>query len=188
MKKNTHQTTISSKLSRITLGGLFGLVLTSVLFIQPASASEITSENIINLINTKRQAYNLPVFKVDDQLNLAAIFKSKDMIRRDYFDHYGYGLSPWLFILNAGYRYSVAGENLAMDFATSEGVVNAWMNSPQHRDNILSEDFVDVGVGVVKGVYSEGGKEHETYMVTNMLGRRLNIFQRTLNQLKDWLW
>lgn len=137
-----------------------------------ARASDITPENVLYLINKERVYYGVEPFRLDPDLNTAATIKSRDMIGRDYFEHYNFGLTPWDFIRNQSYNYLYAGENLAMDFQTSEGAVNAWMNSTTHRQNILSPDFDDAGIGVVKGIYTEDGKTRETIMVTNMLGRK----------------
>ena len=61
------------------------------------------------------------------------------MIAKNYWAHNAPdGASPWSFFKNVGYRYLYAGENLARDFGDSASVVNAWMNSPTHRDNLLS--------------------------------------------------
>lgn len=150
-----------------------GLILTSAFALaKPTLASEITSENVVFLINKERLFYGDEPVVVDPELQKAADLKSSDMITRNYFEHYAFGLSPWDFIHAAGYDYLYAGENLAMSFDTSEGMVNAWMNSPAHRANILNPDFQDLGVGVVKGAYTENGTKEQTIMVTNMFARR----------------
>lgn len=135
-------------------------------------ASDITPENVLFDINKERIYYGLQPLKFDPNLDLAAQEKSQDMLDRNYFEHYAFGLSPWDFIRNSGYNYLYAGENLAMNFSTSEGMVDAWMNSDSHRRNILDEDFEEAGIGVVKGTYASAGKPHETYMVSNMFGRK----------------
>jgi len=153
-----------------------------------AFASDITAENITYLLNKERVYHGLSPFNVDIDLNHAAKNKSKDMLNRNYFEHYAYGLTPWDFINNAGYKYLYAGENLAMDFQTSEGMVNAWMNSPLHRKNILSEDYEDIGIGIVKGVFVENGQEKETIVVSNMFGRKkpaiVEIFNKIINNIQ----
>jgi len=136
-----------------------------------ARASEITSENIINVVNKEREARDIDPLSADDKLQNAAKLKSTDMIVRNYFEHYAYSLTPWSFILGQDYRYSIAGENLAMGFNTSEGVVSAWMNSPAHRENILNPEFEDIGVGVVKGEFNDNGKEINTTITTEMLAK-----------------
>ena len=144
-----------------------------------ANASEISPENIVKLVNDQRTANGLSPVKINAELQNAAITKSQDMIYRNYFDHYAFGQTPWMFILRSGYNYSVAGENLAKGFSTSEGIVNAWMNSPTHKANILNPDYQEIGVGVVKGVYTENGQVSDTTLTTEMLAApktRLTIF------------
>ena len=94
------------------------------------------------------------------------------MLNRNYFEHFAYGLTPWDFMKKANYNYLYAGENLAMNFQTSEGMVNAWMNSPLHRANILNPDYNEMGLGIVKGAYTENNKTQETIIVDNMFGRQ----------------
>ena len=48
-----------------------------------------------------------------------------------------------------GISYRAAGENIAIGYATPEAVVNAWMNSPGHRANILNPSYTQLGVGYV---------------------------------------
>ncbi|MEI6144135.1 MAG: CAP domain-containing protein [Candidatus Berkelbacteria bacterium] len=134
-----------------------------------ANASEITPENIINIVNQERAANGLNPVKMNSELQDAAVAKSRDMIYRNYFDHYAFGETPWMFILRAGYNYSVAGENLAKGFSSSEGVVSAWMNSPAHRANILNPNYQEIGVGVVKGAFTENGQTTDTTLTTEML-------------------
>ncbi|HLC43901.1 MAG TPA: CAP domain-containing protein [Patescibacteria group bacterium] len=137
-----------------------------------ALASDITPENVIYLINSKRTYYGLEPLKIDQSLDSAAQAKTTDMINRDYFEHYAFGLTPWDFMKKANYNYLYAGENLAMNFQTSEGMVNAWMNSPLHRANILNPDYNEMGLGIVKGAYTENNKTQETIIVDNMFGRQ----------------
>lgn len=168
MNKNTNKNSIVNKATKITIS----LVVAFMFSTQFAFASDINQTNILNLINKERTSRGIPSLKVESDLNQAATLKSKDMINRGYFDHYAYGLSPWDFITISGYNYLYAGENLAMDFNTSEGLVKAWMNSPTHRDNILNPDFTETGVGVIKGDYTKNGYIHSTTMVSNMFGRK----------------
>ena len=170
--KYSHKTKISdSNISKITKFSV-SFVISLAIFSSTLTAfsSPITEDNVLKNINDQRVINHLAPLKIDADLDRAATLKSKDMINRDYFDHFAYGLSPWDFIRNAGYDYSEAGENLAMDFVTSEGMVGAWMNSPKHRDNILNPNFEDIGIGIVKGEYTQNYSTHTTYMVTNMFG------------------
>lgn len=138
-----------------------------------ASASDISVGKILELTNTERLERGIKPLVVDFSLSQAAGSKSTIMIAKNYFDHFGYGISPWSLMLNSGYDYQIAGENLAMDFNTSEAMVQAWMNSPMHRQNILNPKYEDIGVGVVKGAFvNSDGTSHETIMVTQMFGKK----------------
>lgn len=150
-----------------------------------ALASSITSENLLTIINQKRAEKNLSPLKNNPDLNAAATLKSKDMINRDYFEHYWYGLTPWDFIKNSGYEYLYAGENLAMDFQSSEGMINAWMNSSSHRENILNPEYTDIGFGIVKGEYTENNNTRETTIVTNMFGRKKPLIIKYFNMISN---
>ncbi len=153
-----------------------------------AHASDITVENVKGQINYQREIRGLNPLSEDNRLDKAAEEKSKDMVERDYFEHYAYGLTPWIFISNQKYDYLYAGENLAMDFQTSEGMVRAWMSSPTHRKNILNPDFDDVGIGIVKGEYTDDTGSHETVMVANMFGKEkpkvLQFFDKIVDTFK----
>lgn len=177
--KNSYQP--KNKIKTLASSLIFASVF--VLSTSHALASEITQENLTYLINKERTYYGLSPLKVDPDLSRAAKNKSKDMLNRDYFDHYALGLSPWDFIENAGYNYLYAGENLAMDFQTAEGMVQAWMSSPTHRKNLLNEDYEDTGLGIVKGIYSENGQARETTIVANMFGRKKPVIVEIFNNI-----
>lgn len=173
----------NNKLKRLikTIGISTAAVLLSFNF---AFASEITQENIVLLINRERRLNSLQPLTINIELDNAAYLKSKDMLNRNYFEHYGHGLSPWDFISNSGYEYIMAGENLAMDFQTAEGMVNAWLNSPAHRNNILNPEFRDMGIGVVKGEFKENNVSHSTIIVTNMFGREKPSFLKFIDNIR----
>jgi uncharacterized protein YkwD len=115
-------------------------------------ATSIDAGEIIGLSNQQRTSHGLAALGTNAKLNQAAAAKAQDMVNRNYWAHYAPdGTSPWYFITSAGYSYATAGENLAKDFNTSGGVVNAWMNSPAHRDNILNTTYTETGVAVLNG-------------------------------------
>jgi uncharacterized protein YkwD len=185
--KNKNQkidTTFIHKIAPCTFG-----ILLSTLFASHVFASSINTDNVLDLINQERASRGISKLVLNNDLNNAAALKSKDMINRDYFEHFAFGSTPWDFIKNAGYNYLYAGENLAMDFNTSEGMVRAWMNSPAHRENILNPDFRDVGVGIVKGEFAENNHERNTTIVTNMFGRKkpaiLKVYDYITKNLLD---
>ena len=122
-----------------------------------AELSTITSARILQLTNNERVESGLGVLKENASLTKAAAGKAKDIIDNDYFAHISpTGVTPWFWIQQQGYSYSVAGENLAIDFVQAEDVVSAWMASPGHRENILQGDYTETGVAVLTGEYQGG--------------------------------
>lgn len=115
-------------------------------------ASSISTEEVIRLTNEKRLSNGLNALSENSTLSSAAQAKGTDMLNKGYWAHFAPdGTSPWSFFLNFGYRYKYAGENLARDFCSANDAVNAWMNSPSHRENVLSPNYKDIGIGVVQG-------------------------------------
>ena len=115
-------------------------------------STNITSEQLLLLVNEKRQQSGLLPLKSDPSLSVAAQKKAEDMFADNYWAHVSpSGTTPWFFIKGAGYEYVYAGENLAKGFTSAEEAVDAWMASPQHRENALSPNYQDVGFAVKTG-------------------------------------
>ena len=130
-------------------------------------ATDITVEKLYQLTNEVRQKYKLAPLNYNEKLSQAAYLKAQDMFGKNYWAHYAPdGKTPWEFILKAGYQYEYAGENLAKNFLFSQGVIDAWMNSPSHRENILKKEYQEVGFAVVNGVLNN----EETTLVVQMFG------------------
>ncbi len=115
-------------------------------------AANIIPFDIVKLTNEKRAQNGMHALVLDSTLSAAAIAKGNDMLAKGYWAHFAPdGTSPWSFFLSFGYKYKYAGENLARDFASSQAAMDAWMNSPSHKDNILNDSYNDIGIGVVEG-------------------------------------
>ncbi len=137
-----------------------GLILVKVfvsgfLFLVYPSSGEfasITASQILSLTNASRAENGIASLSLNSTLNRAASLKAQDMIANNYFAHTSpQGVKPWDFLKRAGYSYSAAGENLAMDFTEAETVHTAFMNSPSHRENILNGKYTEMGIAVVSG-------------------------------------
>ena len=129
-------------------------------FVLPNSKflSTILPTVVTDITNQYRTENNLRPLAMSGVLTQAARLKAIDMATRGYFSHMSPGdIQPWYWFDQAGYDFIYAGENLAVNFSDSEDVVAAWMNSEKHKENILSGDFSEVGIGVAKGQYE--GKE-----------------------------
>ena len=123
-----------------------------------------TDMSIISLwadTNQQRLANGFGNLQLNTQLNIAAQSKANDMAARDYWSHNTPdGKTPWSFISNAGYNYQTAGENLAYGFDTASDTLAGWMNSPEHKANILNSSYKDVGFGIINiPDYQNGGPE-----------------------------
>lgn len=130
-------------------------------------ATDIRVEQLLAGTNARRAEAGLTPLALDQRLSRAAALKAQDMFTDDYWAHNNpNGKTPWSFISIAGYHYRVAGENLAKNFSMSNGVVDAWMASPTHKENIMRADYKDIGFAVVNGHI--GGEE--TTLVVQMFG------------------
>lgn len=108
-------------------------------------------QQVVELVNQQRVWAGLAPLKHNWELSRVARYKSQDMIDKNYFDHTSptYG-SPFRMIENFGIYFTAAGENIAYGQKTPQEVMNAWMNSPGHKANILSNVYDQIGVGVAK--------------------------------------
>jgi uncharacterized protein YkwD len=115
---------------------------------------------IVTLVNQHRAAGAtcggeakpaVPALSADAALRCAARVHTRDMADRDFFDHTNPdGQLPWDRMELAGYAWGQAGENIAGGNATATATMTQWMNSTGHCNNIMSGDFVDIGVGYVE--------------------------------------
>jgi hypothetical protein len=109
---------------------------------------------IVSLTNEEREDSALGTLKRNSVLDAAATLKAKDMAKNSYFAHYSpAGVSPWHWFGEVKYNFVHAGENLAIHFSDSSAVVDAWMESPTHRANIMNGNYTEIGVGTAEGTY-----------------------------------
>ncbi|MEU2868678.1 CAP domain-containing protein [Streptomyces olivoreticuli] len=102
-----------------------------------------------DLVNAQRRAAGCGPVRLNDQLNLAAQRHSDDMATRHFFSHTNPdSTSPATRITAAGYRWTAYGENIAYGQRTAAEVMDTWMHSGGHRENILDCSFTDIGVGI----------------------------------------
>lgn len=156
---------------------LFAVFLTfafKIMYVKSGSvlgfATDITVDKLYQLTNSIRQQNQLSTLSYNEQLATAAQKKASDMFAKNYWSHYGPdGATPWDFILSSGYQYEFAGENLAKNFLFSQGVIDAWMTSPSHKENILRKDYTEVGFAITNGVLNG----EETTLVVEMFGKPL---------------
>ncbi len=106
------------------------------------------ADQVLALVNNQRQQAGLKPVRLNSSLSAAAQSHSEDMALNDFFGHGGSsGSKVDDRVLAAGYNYALVGENIAAGFSTPESVVQAWMESPSHRQNILHPLLKEMGIG-----------------------------------------
>jgi len=149
----------------LTLGIVFNHLITRSSHDVLGYATNISSNVLLADTNAARSGHQEAALELNPQLTAAAQAKANDMAKRGYWSHVTpTGQQPWSFIDTAGYQYLAAGENLAYGFGSSDQVVAAWMNSAEHRANILDTDYHDVGFATAN-VANYQGHGAETIIV-----------------------
>ena len=117
------------------------------------SVSEFEKQ-VVDLTNAERAKEGLKPLEMHSPLMEVAQAISEDMAKNNYFSHTSptYG-SPFDQIKSAGISYRSAGENIAQGQRTPQQVVQAWMESPGHRQNIMNANYTHIGVGFVDNGY-----------------------------------
>lgn len=161
--------------------------------------SNLTRVGTINQTNQQRSSQGLPPLTENQKLNQAALQKVKDMFNLQYFEHVSpSGQGPGDLADDAGYEYIAVGENLALgNFKDDAALVEAWMNSPGHRANILNSKYTEIGVAVLKGTFDgksvwlsvqEFGKpESACPGVDKSLKTQMDIYKGEIDSLKPQL-
>lgn len=133
------------------------------------SFSDLTSQEVVRLTNQQREVQGVPTLRTSPLLEQAAAQKAQHMIQTGVFEHYYQSgettISPWQFVDEQGYDYFYAGENLGKDFSLAADLVQAWVDSPTHRENLLNPNYTEIGVAVVIGPYLD---KQETSLVVQM--------------------
>jgi hypothetical protein len=142
--------------TRTGFGTVFLLVM---LFVAPvhtlAARPAIHADGVLAYTNAERYKENLPFLSTNAELSRAAYVKMQDLFANQYFAHEApNGDSIVELATDAGYSYSSVGENLALGgFDSSKAVVDAWMDSPGHRKNILKPTYQEIGIAAGRGEY-----------------------------------
>jgi hypothetical protein len=154
-----------------TIAVVFILLFPVSAWLSP-EVSAAQSKKIIALTNQLRQEKSVGALIENKLLDTAAYQKAEDMLVKQYFAHIGpddKNMSDWLAAV--GYKYSVAGENLAMGFSSAPDVMNAWENSPTHYANLVDSDFLEIGVAMADGVF----KGEETTLAAQYFATPLDV-------------
>lgn len=155
---------------------IIGVILVSNLFIRILDStplhilgftSSVTIDEVVRATNEKRVSAGLKPLVYNEKLADAARRKAANMFSENYWAHNSpSGKTPWVWFNDAGYKYVYAGENLAKDFGSTDRMMEAWMASPTHKENIVSPKYSEIGIAVTPG--SIGGQD--TVLVVQLFG------------------
>ncbi|HEX8226478.1 MAG TPA: CAP domain-containing protein [Candidatus Saccharimonadales bacterium] len=121
------------------------------------TSTSLTANELLQTTNIERSRQQQPDLAVNQKLSQAAQAKANDMVQRDYWSHNAPdGTTPWSFVEKTGYEYQAAGENLAYGFMNAPTIVTGWMNSPEHRANILNRSYQEIGIGITNSPNYQG--------------------------------
>jgi uncharacterized protein YkwD len=115
----------------------------------------LLKSKIIEETNKQRIANGLKALSENGLLDNTATAKANDMFKNQYFEHISpSGVNPGDLVLSFGYEYLLTGENLILgNFENETELVQDWMNSQGHRENILNAGYTEIGVSVIKGEF-----------------------------------
>lgn len=157
---------------------LIKVLVTALLFIvypNPGFFSTATTERFIELTNSARTDAGIKKLTVNPKLTTAAVAKADDLLGRQYFAHTNpQGKKFWQWIKDQNYKFSTAGENLALDFSDADIAHQALMDSSGHRANILNPKYTQVGFAVKSGDY-QGRK---TTVLVELFAKPVNVVTR----------
>lgn len=119
---------------------------------QASNSQSAYAAQVVSLVNQERAKVGAKPLAADKALAAMALDKAKDMYSKGYFDHTSptYG-SPFDMMNSYGIHYTYAGENIAKGQKNPAEVMKAWMNSPGHKQNILSPNYTKIGVAYYNG-------------------------------------
>jgi uncharacterized protein YkwD len=131
---------------------------TTVVGVTPPPTLEAT---VLELVNRERAAVGCEALELDETLMQAALSHSEDMAANRSLAHEGSdGRTAAQRLLDAGYQFQLMAENVAAGYPTAESVVRGWMESADHRANLLNCALRETGIAVAE---APGDTTYGTY-------------------------
>lgn len=157
-------------LTLLAKGGVVAAVTLYPRITQPGNDT-VSARALIEMTNQYRAQLDLDPLTPNARLTQAAINKAHDLFAGQYFDHTspdGRRFSQW--IRDVHYEYFYVGENLAINYTNTGQVFAAWLASERHRDNIIRDNYQEIGIAVIEGMF-EG---RPTTIVVQLFGTRIS--------------
>ena len=138
------------------------------------------ANEVLKLANKERSERGLNPLELDNKLTNIAEDHSQSMAVNDFFGHKDPtdGSSSLNRIEEGGYEWNRWGENVAAGHSTPEDVMEGWMKSPGHRNNILNPNFTEMGIGYEFLVDDKGSVNYSHYW-TQVFGTPLSNSNNT---------
>ncbi len=167
-KENKQKATVEEMLSKFhksftskAISLIFIICIVAFSFptrVQAQETSEITIDSVFIEHNKIRKENNLPEFVLNEELTKSAYLKAVSMKFKKCWSHYCPD-SPWGDFQTIGYEYETAGENLAHGYSNDTYLMNAWLESPTHKANILNSNYSEIGIAVIEGNFLSESKD-----------------------------
>lgn len=116
-------------------------------------------QDMLNAVNTARSSSRncggtfrpaVGMVQWNEKVEEATIIHSSDMADSGNFSHIGTdGSNPGDRLNEVGYNWRGWGENIAFRYLSIEDVMQGWLNSPDHCNNIMNPDWVEMGASEV---------------------------------------
>lgn len=131
----------------------------------------IDSDKIHKLVNDYRKEQGLTPLVRSEALDASAQDKCEDMIEYKYWAHVNpeTGVEPWSFIKAHSGDYISAGENLSYGQESSVAVVDSWIDSPTHNENLVKAVYDSVGYGLCDNTRHTGENFSVDYVVQHFI-------------------
>jgi len=147
----------------------FGFRVHTVLAAVSTDVVTAMKSEIVVDTNEVRIKDNRTALVSDSALSLIAQRKAEMMASHGEFAHtLEDGTTAWSLMKMHKYSFLNAGENLAVDFTSSQKIVDAWYASPTHKANIVSSNYTSIGIGIAEGIYNG----HKSYFIVQLFARQ----------------
>jgi uncharacterized protein YkwD len=167
--------------------------------IHVAPANDAYEQRVVELVNIERAKYSQPPLKRYSELDYAARYHAFDMVQDSYFKHDSYDrdaqgnlvlvCDTWARIANFYSGHGWRGENIAAGQTTPEIVMNSWINSPGHHDNMISANYNEVGVGFYSNIWVQDYGARDVYpVIINNEAYSTTATQVSLYQYGQGIW
>ncbi len=117
-----------------------------------ATTQDAMEQEVLRLVNEERGKAGLSPLTTNSQLTQATRLRAKELVSKYSHDRPD-GRSCFSVLADFGLVYQTVGENIAYGQESAKQVMNSWMNSQGHRENILNKDYKEIGIGA----YTDNG-------------------------------